>query len=490
MGAVKYRGAASILVNAAYLFGTRGITVLARGLYAAVLAPVLGPELFGLFYYGTSWYLVLLPFTYFGLDSLLSREIGQNATSASEALSHTLALRRVLAAAVAVISVVGASLLEEDPLVRQLLWIFSISLAGRSLAFWANAAFTACETGRYTFRINAVFRVAEVVFGIWFVLHGSSLLVLASINAVSWWGQYIVAFLVIRKKLPFNGAKWVWPPIRTLLLACLPIGCASLAQTFLLQGPLVLHRQLTSSALELGQLALCIQVFSVFLGVAMALSAAGLPVVSRAAARADGKDAVFVNGVTRFLVLYGGLAGLAGQAFGPLMISGLFGIDYHEAGSLLGSILFCLIPATIGQALLTVRIAQDRLWPTVVLGLLAVVLLVGSFVVVVPTMGTAGAIIAIWIANLAWVAGLSVLMARTGSLYIRRALLLPCALCCLSILIYFLLFESIGNAPSFGVSALFMCGTFWFAGVLTREEKRTIKEAIAHWRSKSVRRSG
>jgi len=481
---IKYRGAASILVNGGYLFGARGITVLARGLYAAILAPVLGPELFGLFYYGISWYLVLLPLTYFGLDSLLSREIGRNFESASDSLSQTLAIRRVLAGAITGVSLVAASLLEEDPLVRQVLWIFSISLAGRSMALWANAAFIACESGRYTFRLSAAFRVAEVLFGIFFVLRGFSILTLAAINAASWWGQYFASYIVLRRKVPFHSRNGSWSSIRILLLACLPIGCVSLCRSFLLQGPIVLHRQISASELELGQLALCIQLFSVFLGVTMALTAASLPVLSRAVARFDGKDTVFANGITRLFILCGGITGLAGQAFGPILVQELFGGDYREAGRLLGAILFCLIPATIGQGLLTVRIAQNQLWPTVVLGFFSAVLLVGSFLVAVPAIGTAGAILAMWIADLTWAVGLCVLLANAGHLSVFRALLLPSALCAGAVGIYYASFNPFGPVVAFALSATFLAGSYLVAGVLTREELRTMKDAIAHWSGK------
>ena len=56
------RGVSSIAKNTFYLLGGRWLTTLIQGAYAIVLARMLGPELYGLYNYGLSWYMAFILF--------------------------------------------------------------------------------------------------------------------------------------------------------------------------------------------------------------------------------------------------------------------------------------------------------------------------------------------------------------------------------------------------------------------------------------------
>ncbi len=75
---VGSRGAIKILSNAKYLYFALLTSQGLRFVYMLILARMLGAELYGVFSYGQSWYLMFLPLTGLGLGAMLSREVGKN----------------------------------------------------------------------------------------------------------------------------------------------------------------------------------------------------------------------------------------------------------------------------------------------------------------------------------------------------------------------------------------------------------------------------
>jgi O-antigen/teichoic acid export membrane protein len=64
---VVSQGAAKILVSAKYLYLALLTSQSLRFVYVLILARMLGAELYGLFSYGQSWYLMFLPLTGLGV---------------------------------------------------------------------------------------------------------------------------------------------------------------------------------------------------------------------------------------------------------------------------------------------------------------------------------------------------------------------------------------------------------------------------------------
>jgi len=83
-------GVSSIAKNTIYLVGGRWLTTAIQGAYAIVLARMLGPELYGLFNFGLSWYMAFLLFAVLGLAAVLSREVGRNHEGRSKVVAQTL----------------------------------------------------------------------------------------------------------------------------------------------------------------------------------------------------------------------------------------------------------------------------------------------------------------------------------------------------------------------------------------------------------------
>ena len=118
---MELRGLKSILKNASFLLGGRLITIISRGIYAIVLARTLGPEIYGLFNYAMSWYLVFLPLVVLGLEEYLSREIGKNRQKGERIVSTSYSLRLILMFSVAIICAITGWFVEDNENIKILL---------------------------------------------------------------------------------------------------------------------------------------------------------------------------------------------------------------------------------------------------------------------------------------------------------------------------------------------------------------------------------
>ena len=72
--------------------------------YVVLLAKILGADLYGLFNYGLSWYLVFIPLSALGIDVIIVRGIGRDRDRASRLVGQTLALRSISCTSVALLS--------------------------------------------------------------------------------------------------------------------------------------------------------------------------------------------------------------------------------------------------------------------------------------------------------------------------------------------------------------------------------------------------
>jgi O-antigen/teichoic acid export membrane protein len=391
---LNHSGVESILRNAGYLVGAQGITSLARGIYAVVLAVFLGPELYGLFNYGLSWYLVFLPLGFLGLDAIVGREIGRDRVRGARIARQALALRTLAAIGAAGLSCAVAWSTESATEMRWLLLLFSLALFGRSLAIWTNGVFTAYEAARFTLRQEAVFRLLEVALGSTVLAAGGGLLMVTAVHAMTWWLQGVRGLALVRRHLGPLRPDWNGKALLALLAAGGPLGLAEILRTWLLQGPLLLFRHVNGVGEALGELALAMHAFVILGMVGWAVGAAGLPVLSRTVVRADGKDRLFVKGMLRAGLLSGAVAGLAGMALGPGLVPLLFGTRYAETGTLLGPALWLLVPLSWRQALSQTLLAHGRVWPQVASAALGALAMTLSMPVLAARLGGLGALLA------------------------------------------------------------------------------------------------
>ena len=388
-------GMRSLLSNSAYLTVTRFGTLVVRVIYVLVIARVLGPELYGLLAYGQSWYMAFFPIALLGLGAIISREIGRDPSNTPIFLATTITLRMVAALLAAIVSASLGWHLEPDATLRQLLLIFSLALAGRAMAIWAEHVFVAHERSGYVLIQEAIFRPSEVLIGIGLLFWGSGVVALAVLHAIVWWLQAFLSFAVVRARLVSVALSWDSAAVRRVLRATWPIAIAALMAGWLMQGPLVLYRHqpgVTEAAL--GQLALALQMVVVLSTFPGSIGMAALPILARSIERGDQKDILFLEMMTRIAILGGCMAGVIGLAFAEPLTVWVFGQQYAEGGKLLGSAVWLMIPLTIGTAASPSLLARGHRWSLVVGSLVGVLLLIVLTPPLVQYLGAVGALAA------------------------------------------------------------------------------------------------
>ena len=345
------KGVASIARNLTYLLGGRGVFFVVRFFYAVILARVFGPRVYGMINYGIAWYMLFLPLTKMGLEIVLGRDTGQSRQQGDRTAATTLTLRIASIVLVTVSYLVLSWFMEDDPASRSMVLVFAFALIGRSLATWTENVYAAYEVNQYSFRQQSIFRPLEVVLGSLAVMIWREAMVVVAIHGCVWcceaaYGMWTIHRRVMRVRLEKNLAE-----LRRTFLQGLPVGATLLLMTLPNQGPLIFFRHAVPAGNALGQLALAMQVLFMFSQVLFALGSVSMPVLSRAAARQDGKDRLFAETALRYSLLFGTVLALLGTALGPWLTVWIFGVRYAQAGTLVGPVLWLLIPWSARLAL-------------------------------------------------------------------------------------------------------------------------------------------
>jgi O-antigen/teichoic acid export membrane protein len=357
---VDGRGVASIARNLLYLLAGRGVYFITRFFYAIVVARVLGPQIYGTVSYGIGWYLLFLPLTKMGLESVLSRDVGRCRQSGERSAAITLTLRIVFILVATAVYLVCSAFFEKDPALRSMVFIFGFALIGRSLALWTENVYTAYEANQYTFRQQSIFRPLEVALGLLALFIWREALPVVIVHCLVWCLEGVYGLILVHRRVFSLRLDRHFADLRRFFLQGIPLGAAILMLALPYQGPLIFFRHIDSAGDSLGQLALAMQVFFIFSHFPIALASVSLPVLSRSAGRKDGKDRFFAETTIRFSLLFGSLLSLVGTAMGPWLTVQIFSERYAQAGMLIGPVLWLMIPSAVNQALFRVLMAHKR----------------------------------------------------------------------------------------------------------------------------------
>lgn len=355
-------GVKSIAVNAIYLSSARAITSCARAIYAVLLARFLGAELYGLFNYGLSWYILFVPISVLGLDAILVREIGLDRRKSSLLVGQTLALRSISSIVIAVLSCLIGWSVEPDPASRSLLFVFSFALFGRGLSLWGNAVFTAHESSGFVLWQEVIFRLLEVVGGAALLLAGFGVMEVAMVHAGIWLLQGAVGLALIQRY--FVKVRMVWDAkvILDFIKQGIPFILGAFLISWLLQGPIIMFRHFTGIGSELGHLALALQAFFILGAIVGELGGAALPVLSRSVARNDGKSDHYIDIVLRSGLLMGGGLTVAAISIGAWLINLIFGPGYEQTARLLPWTMVLVTPYFWMITLQSMIVAHGKYW--------------------------------------------------------------------------------------------------------------------------------
>ncbi|MDI6741580.1 MAG: oligosaccharide flippase family protein [Smithella sp.] len=371
------RGVALIARNLTYLLGGQGVYFVTRFVYAIVLARFFGPQIYGMINYGIAWYLLFIPLTRWGMDTVLSRDVGKNRTLGEDTANLTLTLRIISIVIVTAVYLVASVVFETDPQSRLMVLVFSFALIGRSLAWWTGSVYIAYECTEHALRQQTIFRSLEVLLGLLAIFIWKEALLVVLIHGLIWCLEAVYGLAVIRRRVFTIRLRFDVAALANLFTQVLPLGVAMLLMNLTSQGPLIYFRHVVSSGDLLGQLALAMQAFFILSTIPLTLGNAALPILSRSADREDGKDKIYAETMIRYALLSGCVVALLGTAFGPWLILKIFGHRYAATGALIGPVLWLVIPLAVRQSLSGVLIARKKdlrmLWGTLIGALLFVV---------------------------------------------------------------------------------------------------------------------
>lgn len=409
-------GIRSLVVNAGYIFGARAGTMLLRAVYAIALASYLGPETYGLFNYAMSWYLAFLPLTFWGMNVIMSREVGRDRRGEGARIVNVAAGARLVTTAAAALLCLGTGLLlEQHPGARLLIAAFTLALVGRSLATWVNDVFAAHESASHILRVEGSLRSIETLIGLAALALGFGIWTVLAIHLVTWWAQALIGMAVLRRRVAPVEPLFDRRALLALLRTGLPLAVMVFFNGWLLQGPLILYRHLADDKAGLGQLALAMQFTGMLSQAIAAVSIAALPILSRSVERADNKDLLFVVWMIRLGVVFGATAAILGTAAGPWLVSVLFDGTYAQAGELLGPALWLLVPLAAGSGLNQRFLAQRRDRVPMTSSALGAAVMFSSAPFLVEPLGPIGVIAAAGAGRIAAVAlSLAVLVRERG----------------------------------------------------------------------------
>ncbi len=471
-------GVKSIAKNGAYLAIAKALTSVARIIYAVFLAKLLGPELYGMFQYGFSWYLMFLPISMLGLNAIMVREIGRHQKAALPLLRRIAALRGASSLLAAALCIGLGLLSEHDQTARSLLFIFSVALIGRGLAAWTQGVFKAFEKSILVLQLEATFRIAEVIAGLAALLAGGGVLEVAAVHAGVWVCQAIVGFRMVRRSIVVVEPVWDTSAFLDLVKQGLPFVVATFLAAWLVQGGILLFRWTEGYTHELGEYALAVQAFSIIAGIIAESASAAVPVLSRSAHRRDGKGKVFVDLVLRSGFLFGAAATIAGITLGDAVLGLVFSDAYANVAALLPWALMSVGPYFFVSSLSGVLTAEGKFYSVAISYAIGAALFTVLVVILYRQYGPAG---------MFWATACGLIATNALQLFFLRkhtpikfvaSYLAPLVAAVSSIAICYWSIEHLGTLASLGTSIGVLIGTSLILNVIRWNEVKSAFELL------------
>ncbi len=393
----RFPGVAYILRNGLLLTSTNWAEALLRGVYAILIARLLGPELYGMWSLATATYAFAVALTFFGLETLIPLRLGKD-TKAQSFIGTTFLLRLGLVVLAALGLALYALVFEYDAQARLALFIVLPALIGRGLVLWCRTVFLGLDQSGQALKLAVALRLVEVTAGLISLFLGFGLFTLLIIHAMAW---LIEAGIGARRilgprpaSLKFDGAEF-----RAILPKGALIGVSTTGLAALTAIPIIYTRYLTDDLVVVGQMALALQIAALLVMGAQGVLLAALPVVGRAAAKDDPRLQHYPVLIAVGAILVFGLGALLAYFFAPRLIPALMGEGFMQAGLLLAPAILAgglqVLPVGFWQVLVT----QDRIWSGVISSWTAAAALLLALPPMVELHGALGALLA---AAMAW----------------------------------------------------------------------------------------
>ncbi|TRY30823.1 oligosaccharide flippase family protein [Aliiglaciecola sp. M165] len=374
-------GIRRILKNSAYLYMTLLMSQGLRFIYIFVIARLLGAEMYGLLAFGNAWYMMFLPMTGLGLGIYLSQKVGKNAQKAEFRTVPLVASIRFIAVTLVASVCLFVGLVNADTqAISIIIAIYTVALIGRAMLLWSTQMFQAYEQTIYVFKLERIFKPAEVTLGLLVAFATENVLLVASVHALGMICQGGIAVFWVNKYLVKVNLTWRPRIMLALVVKLLPLGIAVALGQFLFQGPVVLLKQEGITLSQIGNFSLAIQLFVVLLSIFSSIRAAALPALSRNAKSSFSKLQSYSHYSIVIGVVFGcSCALLASQLAEPIIVW-LFTEKFRLAGNVMAILVWALIPAIIHNMLNSSQAALEHNKSILLINVLgASTLIVGMF---------------------------------------------------------------------------------------------------------------
>ena len=389
------QGYKSILKNATFFYASLFLNQILRIIYIIFLARYLGPDLYGLWSYGQSWYLSFLPLIMFGLGPILVKSISQDHKSGTEIANLIFSIRLILIVLVSFICVLFGFFIADSSQVALLLIILSFALIGRAIGVWGDQMFQAYEVAKLSFSQEKLFRTSEIIFGIGIAYYTQDIILVALSHAIIWLAQGIRAVYLVQAKLQKIQLYWQWSKMLKILQQSFPIGLAIFFHGLNIQGAIILYKQSGVANEMIGNLAIVVQALMIIGSIFLSIEKAALPVLTRSIERNDAKDQYYLDVMLRIAFIFGTIVGLCGLTFGSDIIVLFVGSKYQAAMEYLGLMLWVLIPYTIRQSINTLLIVHGYYWKSLFIESIGLVSMVTTVLYLINVFEFQGVIIGI-----------------------------------------------------------------------------------------------
>ena len=403
----RFPGIVSILRNGTLLVGTQWAEAGLRGIYVLGIGRLLGPELYGMWSYTMASYTFAMAFTMYGFQTLVPVRLGRGSATASAFLGTTLVLQLVLLVVAASVYVAHALWIDDDFLAKTSLLLATPALIGRGLALWSRPVFLGLDKSEIAFRLTITLRLLEVMAGLVALWLGAGLFSLLAIHALSWMAEAILSLRAATRLVPvqfhINGAE-----LRSILREGAVLGITSTTVAFLSTAPLILTRYLIDDLAIVGQIGLATQIATLAVIAVQGLLSAALPVLSRNSARGDPRIVNYaILTALVAIAVFSPVIALA-AAYGPELVSTIFGVQFTPAGELLAAALLVGALAVLPTGFWQILVVQNHRWPGVIAGGAGALSLILTLPPFVHAHGAFGALAA---AALAWTIRILILIA-------------------------------------------------------------------------------
>ena len=348
-----------MIYSGAVLAITKLVGSLSRAVYAVVLARYLGAEMYGEYNYALSWYVALIPLAVFGTDYLILRQPNNETSSYMPLLRTTLSVRLGLGLVLTAISIM---VIDEVGRVRDLqpvLVMMSVAIIGRSISLWCIAVCTSCDATRFVLILEVTFRLLELVVGALLLYNGFGLLALATLHAMVWTLQGLVSAVVVKRLLPAISLFPGWASPKLLIGDSVQFLVGGLALAWIFQAPLLLQRTNFNSSVDIGILALSLQI--IFIATSLTGEVANAAMTALASMKTsvvEDLDVFYTKFVLFSSLVIGAIFFISAIYVGQTAVNLVFGPEYALVSTVLPWVGIVLVPSFWIITLTSVLVAK------------------------------------------------------------------------------------------------------------------------------------